>query len=129
MADQVFDFVVTVPAGTAIASPQTTKLTMPVRIIEEIEVVVPPGPSGLLGFQLGSAGEPIIPAKGGQWIISDDEKLRWPLERQIESGDWQCFAYNTGSFPHTLHIRFLASLPPLPRSAGFLPLSISSSPA
>jgi hypothetical protein len=110
MAREIRRFTVTVPAGTAIATPQVTALTMPSRVVRELEVVVPPGPRGQVGFALGSTGVAVIPVNAGAWLVTDNETIRWPLEGFWDSGSWQMRAYNTGRYPHTLEVRFLVDL-------------------
>src|SRR2546427_11360384 len=109
-AREIQAFTVTIPAGTPAAVPQVTNLTMPARIVERVEVVVPSGWNGLAGFALGAAGQPVIPYNRGAWIVASGETLAWDLADQISSGAWQLFGYNTGLFAHTLQIRFLLSL-------------------
>lgn len=111
MARQLFRFAVSTPAGTLLATPQKTELAIPPRIVDEVEIVVPPGPRGELGFALAMAGNPIIPANPGAWIVSDDETIHWPLEDFPTSGAWQLLSYNTGAFAHTIEIRFLTRIP------------------
>jgi len=112
MAREVRNFAVTVAAATPIASPQLTALTMPSRIVRQVRVRIPPGPSGQVGFALASGGVPILPWGPGQWMIGDNEVITWDLEGQIDSGAWQLRAYNTGVYAHTLYVTF--SLDPLP---------------
>lgn len=138
MASEVWEFTVTIPAGTSATAYQVTNLPMPPRDIQTIEWRIPPGPRGLVGFALGAAGQPTIPYGYGQWIIGDDDRGSWTVTRQIESGAWQCFAYNTGSFPHTIYLRFLTALlnaptatmtlQPLPVLSGLVDLSTLSEP-
>jgi hypothetical protein len=130
MAREVHKFAVTVPAGTPIANPQLTNLTMPSRRITEITILVPPGPRGTVGFALAAAGVPIIPYEPGAWFVTDTEIIHWPLEDVVGSGAWQLLAYNTGAFAHTLEIRFLADLPAAPRStvSPLLPAAVLSQP-
>lgn len=126
MAAEVQRFAVTVPAGTLKSAALAFNLAMPPRIVDEIEVVVPPGPRGEVGFQLASGGVQIVPATAGQFFVTDSEVIHWPLEAQIDSGAWQLIAYNTGQFNHTLEVRFLvrptgtavnlATLVPIPNS-------------
>lgn len=106
MAQEIRSFTVTVPAGTAIDAGWTYPLDMPPRIVETISVRVPPGPRGTVGFQIGSSGQQIIPYQEGEWVVTDDDKIEWPLDNQIDSGAWELYAYNDGDFPHTLYIRF-----------------------
>lgn len=111
MARQLYEFAPTIPAGTLTTAPVTLPMVMPTRIVRKIEVRVPPGPSGVMGFQIGAAGQAIIPANAGAFIVTDDERITWELEEQIESGAWQLIGYNTGDFPHTVYVRFLVDLP------------------
>ena len=110
MAREVYRFAVAVPAGTAKTSPASIACPMPPRQVTRVEVKVPPGPHGLVGFQLASGGVPMIPLPAGAFVVTDDEELGWDLEGQIDSGAWQVLAYNTGSFDHTLEVRFLCDL-------------------
>ena len=123
MAREVQRFSVTIPAGTLKTAPVQINLAMPARIVEEVEIVVPPGPRGEVGFQLGTSGSQIIPITPGQFVVTDNEVIHWPLEGQIDSGAWQMIAYNTGAFNHTLAVRFLVTLVPAQLApAGFTPI-------
>jgi len=110
MAVEIRDFTVTIPAGTAVAAGFTASLAMPARVVTEIRVRVPPGPRGEVGFAIGSGGVPIVPYGAGNWIVTDNEDLIYPLDGAITSGAWQLIGYNTGSFDHTLRIYFLCQL-------------------
>jgi hypothetical protein len=117
MAVQLYTFDVVVAPGSTPAAPVATNLSMPPLLIAGLEVIVPSGPRGLVGFALGAAGQPVIPFQAGHYIVTDNEKIEWPLEGQIDSGGWQIFAYNLGQFLHTLYVRFLTA-PILPPPAG-----------
>lgn len=133
MASQIYAFAVRVPAGTPVSSPQVTPLAIPPATVQAVEWLIPPGPRGLVGFALGSSGQPTIPYGLGTWIIGDDIDRHWDLVDQIESGAWQCWAYNTGQYDHTFYLRLLtvpigANVPiiypaPLPPLSGTLDLS------
>lgn len=62
-----------------------------------------------MGFSIGSSGQQIIPYGIGEYIVTDDEKMEWALEQQIDSGSWELFGYNTGDFDHTVYITFLVN--------------------
>jgi hypothetical protein len=111
MVAEVRNFQVLVPAGTAQESPLVTDLDMPARVVRGVRVRIPPGPAGLVGWALGSAGERVLPWGADQWIVGDDEAIDWPLSQQIDSGAWQLQAYNLGAFDHTLYVTFLLDLP------------------
>lgn len=127
MAREVYRFSVTVPAGTLQSAPQVSPLTMPERVVRSVEVTVPPGPHGLVGFQFTHQGSQLLPINPGQFIVMDGRTRRWDIEEYLTTGAWQLTAYNTGSFPHTLEIGFECDL--LPRSstlAGFQPLPVDA---
>lgn len=108
--DEVHQFAALIPAGTAKSAPVTVTMAMPPREVSEIHVRVPPGPSGLMGFQIGMAGQQIFPRNQGQFIITDDEKIEWAVRGQNDSGAWELYGYNTDVYDHTVHVRFLVSL-------------------
>lgn len=111
MAEDIRTFTVTTAAGVAIATPTTTNLTMPARIVREVRIRVPPGPRGQLGFRLALAGTAILPSNGGGFIVADDEAIVWPLTNQPDSGAWQMQTYNLGINPHSVYVTFLLDLP------------------
>lgn len=121
MADRIELFDVTVPPATMQAAPQITALTFQDGAVERIEVVVPPGPSGLLGFQLWYSGQRIIPYRNDTFFKTDNEVINWPLNGYPTTGRWQFVAYNTDIYAHTIQVRILvnevsrapAALPPL----------------
>lgn len=97
---------ITVPAGTAVAAPQTTALSLRDAIMERIEVRVPPGPSGLVGFAITHSGQQVIPFTDGQWIVTDNESIDWAVENYPTGDKWAVKAYNVDVYPHVLYFRF-----------------------
>lgn len=106
MAERVELFDVLIPAGTAIASPQITALPFNQGVVQRLEIIVPPGPSGLVGFRIRHSTQTIIPNTGNGWIIADNEQIKWDLERYPVGNKWSIQAYNTDVFEHTLYLRF-----------------------
>lgn len=106
MADRIEVFEIAVPAGTAIATPQTTALSMIDGHVERIEITIPPGPSGLVGFRIIHSQQVIIPFSGNTWVIADDEKISWPISNYPVGNKWSIRAYNTDIYAHTLYFRF-----------------------
>lgn len=117
MAREVRAFDVTIPAGTTADAPYTTEFAMPTRTVIAINVRVPPGPSGTMGFAVDCSGTPIIPLAGTDWITTDNEVIDWPLTDYIDSGAWGLRGYNTGSYDHTVYLRFLLNPPGTTASA------------
>lgn len=125
MAREVRNFQVSVPAGTAQATPQVTNLPLGSRIVRKVRVRVPPGPSGLMGWALGSAGVRVLPWGANEWMVMDNEFIDWDLEGQIDSGAWQLQAYNTGAYAHTVYVTFQLD-PVLGRTPGGVIVPISA---
>lgn len=111
MADEIRQYTVLVPAGTPAAAPVTVAMPMPPRDVEAIQVVVPPGPNGLVGFAILMSGVPVIPYGSDQWIITAGENITWPVEHYPDSGAWAVRAYNTGTSDHSLYFRWLVKYP------------------
>lgn len=126
MAAEVRTFAALIPAGTLITAPVTVAFTMPTRLIESVEILVPPGCNGLVGFAIAAAGQPVIPYGAGQWIIANGETIKWPIENQIQSGAWSLRGYNNGVYQHTLQVRFMLGLPvqPVAPLAPILPAAL-----
>jgi hypothetical protein len=109
MAQRINVKVVTVPANTQQAAPLTTTFTIRPGTVERIEVLVPPGPSGFLGFQVLFAGVLVIPDDIGVFIVTDNELISWPLGEYPTDGRWSVRAYNTDVFDHSIHVRLLVN--------------------
>lgn len=113
MAREVRQYAATITAGTTVAAPMRIPLSMPARIVRRIRWRVPPGPSGLMGWRLGSGGVAVIPWNDGAWIIADDEWDEWLPEGQITSGAWELQGYNGGTLDHTVYLTFELDPPQL----------------
>ncbi len=124
MAERVELFQATIPAGTAVATPATFALAMSQCVVRRLEVIVPPGPSGLVGFKVLHSGQVVIPYRGTGWIITDNERIGWDLEGYPVGDKWSIQAYNTGLFTHTLHIRLLADELPSALPGLMVPIQI-----
>lgn len=107
MASRIEVFSVTVPGGTSIATPQTTALTFPLGVVQRLEILIPPGPSGLVGFRIQHSGRTIIPYDTSKWLVADNESIKWDLENYPVGSAWAMQAYNTDVYDHTLYLRFL----------------------
>ena len=106
MAQRIEAPTITVPSGTAIVTPQVTALSLRDAIVERIEIVVPPGPSGLVGFAIFHSGQQVIPFTAGQWVVADNQRFDWNIERFPTGDKWQVQAYNTDVYNHTLYFFF-----------------------
>lgn len=115
---------ITVTAGTAIAAPAVTALSLRDAVLDRLEIRVPPGPSGLVGFMLLHSGQQVIPFASGTWIVTDDEKIGWDLTGYPTGDKWSVSAYNLDVYSHTLYFRLLLNELPLPAQPVQQPLSI-----
>lgn len=109
MADRVEIFRVTVPAGTAQAAPADTPLSFNPGNVTDIELVIPTGPSGLVGFKIRHSGNTIIPYGDNTFVVTDGEIIRWPLTGAPVGNKWVFRAYNTDIYDHTIEVRFLVT--------------------
>jgi hypothetical protein len=94
----------TVPAGTPVATPVSTTLYAQRARIVRMEVKVPPGPSGLVGFRFDHSNAQVIPKVPGTWIVTDNEVVQFDLDDLQPWPDWRLVAYNTDVFDHTLYV-------------------------
>lgn len=126
MASEIRTFTPSIPAATLATAPVTVDLSFPSRVVEFIEITMPPGLNGLVGFRLASNGAQIIPAVNGTWFIGSGQIKRWDLTNQITTGAWQLLAYNTGRYAHMLLIDFGLNYLQAAVPASITPIPIAS---
>lgn len=112
MAYRVLQFTSTIPAGTALASPVTLPLALDNWVIESVDLEVPPGPAGLMGFYVANNGIPWIPYGTLPWLVWDDVQQSWFFTDQPSGSGWSIVGYNTGVFPHAVKSRWHVNLTP-----------------
>ena len=125
MSDRIEWFSVIIPANT----PQTALVSSPFVFaagnVVEIDVKVPPGPAGNLGFYLTAGGSQYIPRTRGSFIVPDGDFFQWPMSNAINSGQWGIVAYNTDVWPHLVEVGFMVNeLTISPSPAFSVPLSL-----
>lgn len=109
MATRIEPFEVSIPPFTLIGSFQRTDLTFQDGRVDRVEILIPPGPSGLVGFRLAHSGQSVIPYTGERWFVADNVHLDWPLENFPTGGAWELWAYNVDIYAHTLRVWFHVS--------------------
>jgi len=107
MAQRVEIKTITVPAGTLIASPLTVDLAFRQGHVEQVEIRIPPGPSGLVGVALAHSDTVVIPHDESEWLVTDNEPVRWPFDGFPTSPAWSVRAYNLDQYDHSFQIRML----------------------
>ncbi len=110
MAREIRQFTAVIPAGTLQSAPFRKDMSFPPRQVDTVEIRVPPGPSGLVGFALQNSGLTVIPYNSDEFIVTAADSITWALDGQITSGSWQLLGYNTGTNDHAVYVRFLLSL-------------------
>lgn len=115
--------VVTTPAGTAQASPQTTSFNPGLVTLAELQIVIPDGHAGQTGIAVVYDNLPIIPwGLPIGYVIGNNEEPAFPLDMTIGHA-LQVWTYNTGAFDHKHYLRYKVrdssldlpgQLPPLP---------------
>lgn len=117
-AEEAWEFAVTIPAGTPAAAPVTVATVFPARQVASIRWRVPRGSVGLMGWRVTMGGQQVIPRAQGSWVVASGQDGVWELGNLPTSGAWDVTGYNTGIYPHTVYVTFLAAViprpPPLP---------------
>ena len=111
----VYAFDVTIPAGTPKATPLTVPTVFEANTVERIEWTFPSGCQGLVGIQIGARSIPVIPPNPGQFFIRTGSSQGFDVTDMHNTGDWSVIGYNTGAFPHTIHVvyRVRRTVPPV----------------
>lgn len=106
MAKRILPFTVLTPAGTTLANPQTTQITLGSVQPVQIDIMIPPGPAGFLGFYIGNGGGQYIPEGDGNFITPNNLYLSYPVDEAPDNGNWTVVSYNTGKYNHTIYLYF-----------------------
>lgn len=100
---------VTVATGSTSAAPVTTPIVIDDIYCYSVEVEVPDGPAGLMGFYIQYASTQIVPwGPNGTYLRVDDYEHTYPVEAELGKS-LAVVAYNTGAWPHTIYMRFLGT--------------------
>ena len=76
--DRVYPLTVTTPAGTLIGAPQNTAFPLEDNYLVEIEIIVPDGSVGLLGFRILQASQQVFPWNNSYYVTPNNEKIVIP---------------------------------------------------
>ncbi len=107
---QLRTFNVTVPLGTAVATPTTTAWNLGPVIVEELEVMIPRGHAGLTGVHVDYQGVALLPwGQPATFLIANDETISVPVDLEI-GAPLSVVAYNVDSFDHTFYWRAIVNV-------------------
>lgn len=130
MAQRVLQFAATIPAGTLQSAPATVNLDVDNWELEQIDLEVPAGPAGLMGFAVYNNGVQWIPFTPGTWLVWDDVQQSWPFTDQPNASGWAIVGYNTGDYDHSVIVRMHVNNPQQAQPAPAAPtIQILTTPA
>lgn len=122
MAQRVLQYTATIPANTPIATPVTVGFNLDNWTIESIDLEVPPGPNGLMGFQVVNNGVPWIPNSTGEYIVWNNARDSWYFTDQPNASGWGVQGYNLDvAYPHAVTVRFHVNAIVVPTAAAAAP--------
>lgn len=107
MAERIEVKTITTPAFTPVLTPLVTPLVWRQGYPVQVELRIPPGPSGLVGVALLHSGQQVIPYGSGEWIITDNEPVIWPLSNFPYNAKYAVKTYNLDVYAHSIQIRML----------------------
>jgi len=107
MAERIEVKTIITPAFTTAAAPMVTSLNFRQGYPTQLELRIPPGPSGLVGVALFHSGQQVIPYQSGEWLITDDESVIWPLSNFPYNAKYTVATYNLDVYAHTIQVRML----------------------
>ena len=104
--DRYYPLTLAIPAGTAAVAPVTQAITLEDASLVDVELVIPPGHSGLTGVRVRMSNQQVLPWGSGSWIVADDYRRVFEVNSEIGRRTVSVQAYNTDIFPHTFDLRF-----------------------
>lgn len=94
------------PPHTTIDTPLETPITLGDSRLTRVQVRIPPGPSGLVGFLVTFNGISLVPwANKVTWLIGTDEHFDVPVGIEV-TRFVSIQSYNLDYLPHHLYFRF-----------------------
>jgi hypothetical protein len=106
MALRVLQYTKVIPAGTPKSAPIVLPMSLDNWAIEQIDLEVDVGPSGLMGFYISNNGVPWIPNSIGEYLIWNGQSQSWPFTDQPTGSGWAVVGYNIGNYDHSVAVRF-----------------------
>ena len=92
----VFSTRVTTPANTTENNPMDTVLKCSSGLIYQVEIMFPPGSSGLMGVRIRSQNVSLYPRNRDEWFIGDNYVYSFPdlFELYVDSNEINIMSYN-----------------------------------
>lgn len=99
---------ISTPANTPVAVPQHTVLSVTVGLVYKLEVIFPPGSSGLMGVAICDGGYQVWPSSNLEWFRGDDEMVSFDDVYVKEQPPFQfdIYTYNLDdTYDHSVFVR------------------------
>lgn len=103
-----YDFAVTVPANTLDANPHTQELKLTAGVIQNVRVLFPPGPHGMVKVRLMHEAHQFLPTNPDGYFASDNEPITIDEYYTLDAEPFglTVVASSPGTaYPHTIPIR------------------------
>lgn len=101
-----YTYDVTIPAGTLPSAPLVTPTQFEPNAVDSIHWLFPSGCNGFVGVQIGTRTVPVVPYGGSSWLIRSGDSAGFDMTDMHTTGDWSLIGYNTGQYPHTVHLTY-----------------------
>jgi hypothetical protein len=99
---------ITVPAGTAEASPKTQALKLTAGVVTRVDLKYPAGCKGMVKVRILHAEFQLVPLSRGEWVTGDNETVPtetfFTLPADLNSLKFAGCSPGT-SYPHTVTVR------------------------
>ncbi len=109
MADRMYLFQVTCPAGRSSTVPLSSTWAMEDGWLSTITVIIPDGHSGFTGIRFKRAGTLFWPYSGAAWVIANNDEIVVPYNDTMTITGITIETYNTDVFDHTFYMRAVLS--------------------
>lgn len=106
MSDFIRSAVLTIPAGHGSGQLYINDVPLGISDVEKIDLVFPPGCSGLVGVRIEFAINPVYPTGSPGFFILDDDRIQIPVSNQGNSGQWRLTGYNQDAYVHSVYAYF-----------------------
>lgn len=103
----IYDFEVTVTAGTALATPKESRLKLTHGVIHQLNIDIPPGPRGELYFVILVGGSQLYPHNQGGYFRTDNRLIAFNEYFELTSAPYELTFKGwapTAAYDHTVHI-------------------------
>ncbi len=103
-----YDFAITVPADTALATPVTQDMQLTAGVVHQVEIGFPSGCAGLVHVRIGQPEATYLPTNPEGSFASDGYVIRFNEHKELSAGSnlLTAFAWNLDdTYPPTITVR------------------------